>query len=189
MDRNRLCDKKLFPGHTIFAKEKYPNENMCSIAFRLSYGKFDYFSGGDIYSVTDEVWQDIESPVGMVTGPVEVCKANHHANFDAMGKSFLESLRPQVIIIQNWLAQQPDMSVLRRMLSTKTYPGPRDVFTTNMMEETRVVVGWAIDRLKSDQGHVIIRVNPGGNDYMIFVLDDSNEKFQIKAKLGPYNCD
>jgi beta-lactamase superfamily II metal-dependent hydrolase len=181
--------RNYFPDIQYLPKEKYPNENMCSIAFRLSYGKFDYFSGGDIYSVTDEVWQDIESPVGMVTGPVEVCKANHHANFDAMGKSFLESLRPQVIIIQNWLAQQPDMSVLRRMLSTKTYPGPRDVFTTNMMEETRVVVGWAIDRLKSDQGHVIIRVNPGGNDYMIFVLDDSNEKFQIKAKLGPYNCD
>ena len=182
-------ERNYFPDIQNLPKEKYPNENMCSIAFRLSYGKFDYFNGGDIYSVTNEPWQDIESPAGRVTGPVEVCKANHHANFDAMGKSFLESLRPKVIIIQNWLAQQPDMSVLRRMLSTKTYPGPRDIFTTNIMEETRVVVGWAVGRLKSDQGHVIIRVNPGGNDFMVYVLDDSNENFQIKAKFGPYYCD
>lgn len=169
-------------------KEYRPNENMCSIAFRLSYGKFDYFSGGDLYSLTSEPWQDLETPVGLVTGPVEVCKANHHANFDTMGKAFLRSLHPRVMVIHTWLAQQPDMSVLRRMLSANSYPGPRDIFATNVMEETKVVVGWAIDKLKSQQGHIVIRVNPGGAGYMVYVLDDSKENFKVKAKFGPYEC-
>ena len=181
-------ERNYFPAKEDLQKEDYPNENMCSVAFRLSYGKFDYFSGGDIYSVTSEMWQDIETPAALVTGPVEVCKANHHANFDTMGKSFLQALRPQVMIIQTWIAQQPDMSVLRRMLSANTYPGPRDVFATNIMEETRVVEGWAIERLKSQQGHVVVRVNRGGEDYMVYVLDDSVEDFRVKAKYGPYKC-
>lgn len=179
-------ERNYFPDIQNLPKDKYPNENMCSIAFRLSYGKFDYFNGGDIYSVTNEPWQDIETPVGQITGPVEVCKANHHANFDAMGKSFLQSLRPRVMIIQNWLAQQPDMSVLRRMLSTKIYPGPRDIFTTNLMEETKIVVGRAVEKLKSSQGHVVIRVSPGGNEYMVYVLDDMTTEYKVKASFGPY---
>lgn len=169
-------------------KENSPNENACSIAFRISYGKFDYFTGGDLYSVTSEPWMDIETPVGRVTGPVEACKANHHANFDTMGKLFLEALRPQVVIIQNWCAQQPDFAVLRRMQSTKTYPGSRDVFTTNMMEETRIVAGTAVDKLKGAQGHVVIRVNPGGADYHVYILDDTEENFKVKAIYGPYIC-
>lgn len=165
-----------------------PGENGCSVAFRLSYGKFDYFSGGDIYSVTSDLWQDVETPAGLVTGPVDVCKANHHANFDTMGKTFLQALRPRVIIIQTWIAQQPDMSVLRRMLSESTYPGPRDIFTTNLREETKIVVGWAADKLKNQQGHTVVRVNPGGASYMVYILDDSEENFRIKAKFGPYDC-
>lgn len=73
------------------------------------------------------------------------------------------------------------------MLSTKTYPGPRDIFASNIMNETRIVVGSHIDRLKSQQGHIVVRVSPGGQDYRIHVLDDSAETFEIKACHGPYN--
>lgn len=182
-------ERNHFPALADLEDDEYPSENACSIAFRLSYGRFDYFSGGDVYSVTAHLWQDIETPAALVTGPVEVCKANHHANFDAMGASCLQALRPRVIIIHTWLAQQPDMVVLRRMLSTRTYPGPRDVFATNIMNETRIVVGPHIDKLKSEQGHVVVRVSPGGRDYRVFVLDDSAETFEIKAICGPYNSD
>ena len=181
-------ERSYFPAIEDLQEGDYPSENACSIAFRLSYGKFDYFSGGDLYSVTKKQWQDIETPVGWVTGPVEACKANHHANFDTMGESFLQALRPRAIIIQSWSAQQPDMSVLRRMLSTQTYSGPRDIFATNVMEETKIVVGSAIDKLKSQQGHVVIRVSPNGNNFMIYVLDDSQENFNIKATFGSYHC-
>ncbi|MDR0833661.1 MAG: MBL fold metallo-hydrolase [Candidatus Symbiothrix sp.] len=181
--RNHLPPIKDIP------KEDIPDQNAFSIAFRLSYGKFDFFTGGDIYSVTDYLWQNMETPIGLVTGPVEVCKANHHGNFDTMGKDFLQALRPRAIVIHNWIAQQPDMAVLRRMLSTKTYPGPRDVFTTNMRNETIIVAGWAMERLKSQQGHVVVRVSPGGDHYSIYILDDSEESYNVKAVFGPYLSD
>lgn len=175
-----------FPALESLPPNQYPGENMCSSAFRLSYGKFDYFNGGDITTGAPGSWQDIETPVGLVTGPVEICLANHHAYLDAMGVSFLQAVRPQVHIIQVWSPSQPDNSVLARMMSTWTYPGPRDIFATNIMEETRVVTG-RIDNLKSQQGHIVVRVNPGGESYMIYILDDSEENFRIKSIHGPYN--
>ena len=170
--------------------EDMPNENHCSSGFRLSYGKFDYFTGGDILKAAfagDR--RDIETPVGLVTGPVEVCVANHHANHDTMGEPFLSAVRPKVIIVQVFAPSQPDNSALNRMLSRRVYPGQRDIFATNVMEETKIVIGNALNQLKSQQGHIVVRVLPGGNEYMIYVLDDSAETFKIKSVHGPYACE
>jgi hypothetical protein len=176
-----------FPSVESLSANEYPAENMCSSAFRLSYGKFDYFNGGDLTTGEAGTWQDIETPVGLVSGPVDVCVANHHAYYDAMGVTFLKAVRPRVHIVQVWSPSQPSPNILSRMLSTGTYPGPRDIFATNTMEETRVVSG-RMESLKSQQGHIVVRVNPGGEDYMIYILDDSSESFRIKAIHGPYNC-
>ncbi|WP_423126705.1 ComEC/Rec2 family competence protein [Gaoshiqia sp. Z1-71] len=177
-----------FPPLETLPENQYPGENACSSAFRLSYGKFDYFNGGDLTTGAPGSWQDIETPVGLVTGPVDVCIANHHAYYDAMGVSFLQAVRPRVHIIQVWAPSHPSPSVLARMMSGWTYPGPRDIFATNTMEETRVVSG-RMDDLKSQQGHIVVRVSPGGENYMIYILDDSAESFKVKAVHGPYNCE
>jgi len=165
-----------------------PGENQCSIAFRLSYGKFDYFNGGDITAGESGHWLDVETPVSLVTGPVDVCLANHHAYYDAMSFSFIRALRPRVHIIQSWSPSHPSPSVLARMMSTSIYPGQRDIFATNIMEATKVVIGSRLNNLKSQQGHIIIRVNPGGETYMIYILHDSEENFKIKTIHGPYQC-
>jgi len=181
-------ERNHFPDLADLNKSEYPGENMCSIAFKLSYGKFDYFNGGDLISAEYGSWRDIETPVGIVTGPVEVCEANHHAHYDAMEAPFLRALRPQIIILQTWAPSHPASIVLSRMQSTSIYPGPRDIYATNIMEETKVVIGDALGRLKSQQGHIVIRVNPGGNDFMIYILDDSTENYRIKSINGPYTC-
>ncbi|MDX9881656.1 MAG: hypothetical protein RBS73_06290 [Prolixibacteraceae bacterium] len=177
-----------FPPLESLSENQYPGENQCSSAFRLSYGNFDYFNGGDLTTGTPGSWQDIETPVGLVAGPVDVCIANHHAYFDAMGAQFLQAVRPRVHIIQVWAPSHPSSSVLARMMSNWTYPGPRDIFATNTMEETRVVSG-RMDDLKSQQGHIVVRVSPGGEKYMIYILDDSAENFKVTAIHGPYNCE
>ena len=43
-----------------------------------------------------------------------------------------------------------------------------------------------IDKAASTQGHVVIRVAPGGASYRVFVLDDSDEAMRVKAVFGPY---
>ena len=178
-----------FPVMKDLSPSEYPNENMMSIAFRMSYGKFDYFNGGDLISRgTPGQWEDIETPIGLVTGPVDVCIANHHAYYDAMSLTFLQALRPRVHIILSWAPSHPSPSVLNRMMSSRTYTSPRDVFATNIMEETRFIQPAGIGLMKSQQGHIVIRVNPGGESYMIYILDDSEENFEIKDIHGPYVC-
>jgi hypothetical protein len=169
--------------------EDYPTENMCSMGIRVSYGKFDFYSGGDIPGVHREgapVWNDMETPVAQAVGPVEVSVLNHHGNRDSQNAFFVASLRPQVFIIPVWSADHPGHDVLERMYSERLYPGPRDVFATNMLEANRLVIGPLLDRLKSSQGHIVVRVNPGGGAFHVIILDDSAETYRVKASYGPY---
>lgn len=176
-----------FPPLESITADEFPGENHCSAAIRISYGKFDYFNGGDIVnSNASGTWRDIETPVGLVTGPVEVCEANHHAYHDAMGEAFLKAVRPRVIIMQLWSAGHPDHRVLQRMLDQSVYPGERDIFATNLMEATKIVLGRRTGQMKSRQGHIVIRVNPGGDSFMIYILDDSAENFKVTDVHGPY---
>lgn len=176
-----------FPSLESLTPQEYPSENINSIAFRLSYGRFDYFNGGDISTAEPYDWRDIETPIGLVTGPVDVCIANHHAYLNAMGDSFLKATRPRVHIIQASCPTHPSSNALLGMLSTELYPGPRDVFATYIMDEAQVVIGPTIDKLKSQRGHIVVRVSPGGDTYMIYILDDSSEEYKVIAVHGPYN--
>lgn len=176
-----------FPPLETIPADEIPDEDQCSAAIRISYGKFDYFSGGDIANAdATGTWRDIEKPVALSTGPVEVCKANHHGAHDAMGEAFLSAVRPRVILVQTWYAGQLENRGLQRMLAPSVYPGERDIFTTNLMEATRRVIGRRSDQLKSQRGHIVTRVHPGGDRYDIYILDDESESFRIKAIHGPY---
>lgn len=179
--------RSFFPPLDSLQESEYPDENMCSNAFRMSYGKFDYFTGGDITSgVIPDSWRNIEGPIGQVTGQVEVCEVNHHAYYDAMSTGFLQSVRPRAYVIQACVPSHPAVGSLARMLSEEIYPGPRDIFSTNLMEETKIVVGGNIDKMKSQNGHVVVRVLPGGDSYYVFILDDTAENYEVKAVFGPY---
>ena len=180
-----------FPPIETIPEEDFPTENMCSIALKLSYGPFDYFTGGDLIGVPPPGtpnWHDTETPVAKAVGPVDVNVTNHHAHFDAQNEFFISTLRPRVHIIQSWVVNHPAPSTLRRMLSTRLYPGPRDIFSTNLMEETKIFIGPASNRINEHHGHIVIRVQPKGEKYHIFVLDDSDESFRIKAIYGPFDA-
>ncbi len=180
----------LFPPLEGLDASDIPTQNMCSIALRVRYGRFTYFCGGDLIGVAKEgvapPFHDVETPVGQVVGPVDVSVATHHGDLTAQNANMISSLRPRVHILQVWSASHPAPSVLWRMLSTRLYPGPRDIFATNMKQETRIVIGPNIEKLKSDQGHILVRVEPGGDRYWVIVLDDSAETYQVKSVHGPY---
>ena len=78
------------------------------------------------------------------------------------------------------------MDVLSRMLSTRLYTDDRDVLATNMPQANYDVIGPLLERLMSDQGHIVIRVARGGGHYQAIVLDDSDESMRVKAIHGPY---
>jgi beta-lactamase superfamily II metal-dependent hydrolase len=178
-----------FPPLEHLPESEQPSENMCSLAIRLSYGRFDYFNGGDMPGVPPPgapSWWDIETPVAKAVGPVEVHVVNHHGNQDAANEFLLTALRPQVHILQVWSSDHPGDTVLRRLQSTRLYPGPRDIFATNMSQANRDVIGPRLDELGSQQGHILVRVDPGGDTFRVIILDDSAETDRVIAVHGPY---
>ena len=165
--RDHFIDRALLP------KNQWPDENQCSIVMRVSYGPFDYFTGGDLPAVTRCEWQNLEAPVGAACGPVEAMKSNHHMNYDAMGVPLLAALRPQVVVVHNRKAQQPDIEVLRRIQSkTRAYAGDvKDVYSTNMHPATPMVAYPNTQQMPATEGHIVIRVLPGGKEFYVYSLD------------------
>lgn len=173
-------------------KDCHFDENPFSNVIKMSYGKFDYYSGGDIPGVPDYTqpfWRDIETPVAAVVGPVDVMVLDHHGNRDTVNGAILRGLRPRVIVQLNWLSAQPGEEVVVRMASKEFYPGPRDVFSTGMSPETRAAIGPIMDKIyRSYHGHVVIRVAPGGSTYEVFILNDEDETREVIEHFGPYQA-
>ena len=166
-----------------------PPENNCSIALRIGYGKFAYFTGGDLNCDTNygqQPWLDIESMAAKVCGPVSVSTCDHHGYFDATGPEMVRALHPRVWVLQSWHASHPALSVLANLYSQTLYPGERDVFCLSLNPATALATGRFSDNFKSSQGHVLVRVAPGGARYSVLVLDDGDETDRVKARFGPY---
>ncbi len=179
-----------FPPLAEVPPEDRPAENPCSAGFRLSYGAFDYFTGGDITGIPEPgapIWHDVETPVAKAVGPVEVSLLNHHGYIDAENLFFVSTLRPRTWILPVWDSAHPTPAVYSRLRSARAYPGPRDLFMTNMHPANRIVTP-GLDQVPSHQGHILLRVSPGGATYQVIILDDSGEIFQVKAVFGPFEA-
>lgn len=175
-----------FPPLESVAAEDRPSENMCSSVFRLSYGKFDYYNGGDIPGIPVEgapLWHDVETPVAQAVGPVEAAMLNHHGYIDTQNTFFVGALRPRVWLLSVWDSAHPTARVYQRLQSKRIYPGPRDIFATSMHDANRLVISNL--KLASESGHIVIRVAKDGT-YRVFILDDSAESYRITAVHGPY---
>ncbi|HSB17139.1 MAG TPA: hypothetical protein VLE22_22000 [Bryobacteraceae bacterium] len=166
----------------------WPSENMCSTSFRLSYGKFDFFNGGDIPGVVSPgfpEWQDVETPVAKAVGPVEAAILNHHGYIDSQNAFFIGALRPRVWLLSVWDSGHPTSAVWHRLQSTRLYPGPREVFATDLHPAVRLVIS-GIEKLSGDRGHIVVRVSPGGDDFRVVIVDDSSESHKVTKVFGPY---
>lgn len=187
--KNNETFEYLVPAETVDENGKF-NDNPLSLALEFSYGKFDYFTGGDMTGLQGfglPTWFDVETPVAKVVGQVDALTLNHHGNRDATNENFLKGLAPQTIVQQAWVSDHPGGEVSHRMASKAIYPGERQIFSTNMAEETKVAIGpWLIQAYTSFEGHVVIRVLPGGASYKVYVLNDSQETPTVKAVYGPY---
>ena len=125
--------RKLFPDLSTLKPADYPTENALSCAVRLRYGRFGYYTGGDLTSDTNygrDPWRDSESPAAEVCGPVSVAVSNHHGYFNANGDRYVRALQPQVFILPTWDSAHPTVNVLNTLYSKAIYPGNRDVFAT-----------------------------------------------------------
>ncbi len=158
---------------------------------RIRYGRFDYFTGGDMpgYPVPGApAWHDEESDVARAIGPTDVHVVNHHGSIEEENLFWLATLKSRVMIVPAWAATHPSPDVLKRMLSKRVYAEPRDIFITSFRQATKATTGARAAQVASDHGHVVVRVEPGGARYWVIVLDDTAETYRVRSVHGPYTA-
>ena len=152
------------------------NENLWSAVINISYGNFDYHTGGDILGADLDGtwfandWRDIETPVAKLIKETDVMCCNHHGYDDAMNETFLWYTKPQACIVPAWGAEHPGADALSRMNTAGS-----NVFAAGPVTN---------DSLKS--GHVVVRVYEGGSTFRIFVLDDESIDYGIVYQSDIY---
>jgi len=180
---------RIFPPLASLTAGDRPSENMCSIGLRLRYGRFSLFTGGDMPGVPDAgapAWQSVETAVARVIGPTNVHVVNHHGSIDPESEVFLSTLRSTVMILPSWSPTHPSQDALKRMMASRLYPGPHDIFATLLRPPTKASIGSRADQLKADHGHIVVRVAPGGDSYRVYVLDDTTQARALQGAFGPY---
>lgn len=176
---------------SLYPEGTYPGENPLSLSLKINYGKFNYYTGGDLSGI-DEFGEgdnrSMEANIAPVVGPVDVAVMNHHGNRDSQSPYFVRTLRPRVWIQQTWSSDHPGHEVLRRVKSASLYPGPRDIFATDFLSSNIDVIGTSsvLQSYRSIKGHIVIRIDNNGDNYKIYVLDDESEERNVKSVFGPY---
>ncbi|MBT9333127.1 ComEC/Rec2 family competence protein [Paracidobacterium acidisoli] len=182
--------KEQFPSLAGLPQESFPDENKCSLALRLAYGAFRYYTGGDLDHDTyygTRPWADIETAVAKACGPVDVAVANHHGYVDACGPAWVRALSAKLYIINAWDSAHPAMPGLHNMLSTQLYGTGRAVLSTAMKPENAIAIR-RIAEMASTNGHIHIRVPAPGNTFSVNILDNTTETRSVIRSLGPYVC-
>lgn len=162
-------------------------ENILSVAHHFKYGDFDWFAGGDCQYIRREQFEylDIETPIAEVMGKVEGMKANHHSTKGTNSNELLSVLRPDFVIAGTWKDIHPNHATVKRFF--KASPDI-DFYTTNLTEGAKeILAGEGVDwtTFAGTQGHVVVKVAPGGEEYRILVLDDSDQEYRVKSISQP----
>jgi hypothetical protein len=179
----------LFPLLTRLAKADYPSENMCSAAIRLQYGAFRYFTGGDLPGAPDPgypTWTAPEARIATTIGPVDVQVVSQHGSMGEADDVMLAATRSRVFIIPAWAPSHPAPDTLKRIMNSRYPPAQKLVFATDLRPSAKTVIGQRATQLAGPPGHIVVRVEPGGVRYSVYVLDNSDARDVIRTVSGPF---
>lgn len=162
-----------------------PRENGCSCCILLRYGDFDWYSGGDCHERPMEI-----AMAGALGRPIEAMKANHHLAWHTMDTLALSVVRPRVIVCAAFDSHKPDIPVLREnIFSEAGYSGPRSLYITSTEPSILTRMPELAGQAASLDGHVVIRVLPGGKSFYVYVLDDCDADYRVVKRDGPFRCE
>ena len=172
-------------GNGYLGGSKSGSGNPASCGFHLSYGKFDYIACGDLTSKPQNLVANyFKDFIGK--NKLEVFKAHHHFSSNSWGDNTQSvGCNPQVIVNQNFYKKQPDANLLNTVLN---FSWKKDFFTTNLHPQCLVENNNIYSRLAGYNGHIVVRVSPGGEQFYVYILDDTNFEYKIRSIHGPYTC-
>ncbi|MDE3167040.1 MAG: hypothetical protein KGN36_14640 [Acidobacteriota bacterium] len=183
--------RALFPPLDKLAPRERPTEDMCSLGIRVSYGRFRYFTGGDLPGTADPgypAWQAMEAAVAPAVGKVDAHLVNRHGATGEETEAFLSALQSLVLIVPSWAPGHPAADTLKRILNSRLPPDSRQVFATDLRPAARLVLGERARGLAAPPGHIVLRVAYGGESYRVYVLDASDEADRVLAMRGPFRA-
>ncbi len=174
--------------------------NPTSAGFHISYGDFDFISAGDLekkpQSSLAYYYRDF------VEGGLDVFKGNHHLNVNSWGSKMREFFDPRVIVAHTTKIYQPDIPTFHYIMDGELPEGSdpvrykgdwsgkliweKDVFVTNLDASLAEAYPEEIAKLSDYNGHIVIRVIPGGSEFYVYMLDDNNFDYKVKSIHGPY---
>ena len=136
-----------------------PSDNARSVAFKLSYGAFDFFDGGDL------TW-NIESKLvcpSNVIGQVDLYQVTQHGMDISNNPALLKSVNPTVAIMNNgprkggsantvkWLRELPSLQALyqlHRNITTSDEQNTAPEYIANLDDKTSEMVWVSVDAVK-----------------------------------------
>ncbi len=156
-------------------------ENAASCGFVVRYGKFDFLTAGDIGD-----YHDLELRVAEAVGEVEAVKAHHHLSPHSMCQPSMEVLSPQTLVATSFYVRdiQPDKSKFGYIDNLGC-----DIYCTSVGESLLEQYPKEYAVCKATSGHIVIRVAPNGDSYMVYTLDDTDSKYRVKRIDGPFKCE
>ena len=159
------------------------NENSSSCVFRLEYGNFAYYMGGDISGTwskkKNNPWSDMQSQVSKVIGTVDVALADHHGYRDSMNDNLLKALNTNAIVLPVWDLYHPHPNAMKRIINN----GVTEIFPAGMTAENLAkLTSQGLAEGIRPSGHIVLRVYNGGKKYQFFVLNDRSLDYEIIYK-------
>ena len=188
--RNLCGNAQVWKGKGKRAEKDYTgnprlfDENVNSCGVRITYGDFKYYNGGDLSGGNWDSYKsddrNRESSVAKVCGEVNVMKANHHGYYETCNGFFLNTLSPEVIIIDARSDNHPVPSTMARMSDPMVLPEQPEFYIT--VDQARKKLGDELwDKFKP-WGHIVVRVYERGKEYQVFVLDADRLDYPIIYK-------
>ena len=156
--------------------------NPASCGFYIKYGDFDYVSAGDVTSSPQNrmayYFRDVADG-----HKLDAMKGGHHLSGNSYGSQMEAYVFPEVILNQNFYKKQPDVD----LLNSKIFPTIKaKVFTTNAHPEALTENPETYAKMSGYDGHLVLRVAPGGESYYVYVVDATDFEYRVKSIHGPY---
>ena len=166
----------------------------------MSYGEFDYLTSGDAGANTK-----IENNLAMsINKKIEAMKSHHHFSWDTMSSTSMKIYQPKVVVSQSFYDHQPDMGhswtcggesydknsnqAFQKAWASYGTDEDKNWYFTNIHPKTTEVYPYEVAKMRSRNGHVVIRVKEGGSEFYVYVLDDTDFECRVKQIDGPFSC-
>ena len=170
------------------AKPKSYNENGLSIGMNFRYGKFTYYTAGDMQGFAktpDGRRVNLESDMAKAVSAVDVAKLDHHGH-ESMPKVLVSKLRARVYLAGIWDQLHLTKRTMERLTDMSLYDkGDTPVFVPGILPSKRLAedagAPWiAMSEPTCAKGtHVIVDVAPGGERYTVATVAAEDESMTV----------